>query len=84
MRHDLVPGNVFPDDQLPDHTGTPLERPAGRDERDLPDWDVMTPGLREAWNAGKLSAFLSAFHVWNKGKLIQIATVEADAAGAPR
>jgi len=23
MRHDLVPGNVFPDYQLPDHTGTP-------------------------------------------------------------
>ena len=23
MRHDLVPGNTFPDYQLPDHTGTP-------------------------------------------------------------
>jgi hypothetical protein len=23
MRYDLVPGNVFPDYQLPDHTGTP-------------------------------------------------------------
>jgi hypothetical protein len=24
MRYDLVPGTVFPDYQLPDHTGTPL------------------------------------------------------------
>ena len=23
MRHDLVPGTVLPDYQLPDHTGTP-------------------------------------------------------------
>ena len=23
MRHDIVPGTVFPDYQLPDHTGTP-------------------------------------------------------------
>src|SRR6202142_1708024 len=23
MRNDLVPGNIFPDYQLPDHTGTP-------------------------------------------------------------
>jgi len=27
-----------------------------------PDWDLSTPGLREAWNAGDLSAF----HGWNK------------------
>jgi hypothetical protein len=27
-----------------------------------PDWDLATPGLREAWNAGDLSAF----HGWNK------------------
>jgi hypothetical protein len=27
-----------------------------------PDWDLRTPGLREAWNAGDLSAF----HGWNK------------------
>jgi hypothetical protein len=27
-----------------------------------PDWDLKTPGLREAWNAGDLSAF----HGWNK------------------
>src|ERR1700704_4608441 len=26
------------------------------------DWDLSTPGLREAWNAGDLSAF----HGWNK------------------
>ena len=28
-----------------------------------PDWDLSAPGLREAWNAGDLSAF----HGWNKG-----------------
>ena len=27
-----------------------------------PDWDLGTPGLREAWNAGDLSRF----HGWNK------------------
>ena len=27
-----------------------------------PDWDLSTPGLREAWNAGDLSSF----HGWNK------------------
>ena len=27
-----------------------------------PDWDLGTPGLREAWNAGDLPAF----HGWNK------------------
>ena len=27
-----------------------------------PDWDLSKPGLREAWNAGDLSAF----HGWNK------------------
>ena len=26
------------------------------------DWDLSTPGLREAWDAGDLSAF----HGWNK------------------
>src|SRR3569833_3276180 len=29
-----------------------------------PDWDLSTPGLREAWNAGDKSSF----HGWNKGK----------------
>ena len=28
------------------------------------DWDLSAPGLREAWNAGDLSAF----HGWNKGR----------------
>jgi peroxiredoxin len=28
-----------------------------------PDWDLSTPRLLEAWNAGELSAF----HGWNKG-----------------
>jgi hypothetical protein len=27
-----------------------------------PDWDLSTPGLREAWNAG----VFSRFHGWNK------------------
>ena len=27
-----------------------------------PDWDLSTPGLREAWDAGDLSPF----HGWNK------------------
>ena len=27
-----------------------------------PDWDLSTPGLREAWNAGDFSRF----HGWNK------------------
>jgi hypothetical protein len=27
-----------------------------------PDWDLSTPGLREAWNSGDLSRF----HGWNK------------------
>jgi hypothetical protein len=26
------------------------------------DWDLSTPGLRDAWNAGDLSQF----HGWNK------------------
>ena len=27
-----------------------------------PDWDLSTPGLRDAWNAGDFSRF----HGWNK------------------
>jgi len=27
-----------------------------------PDWDLSTPGLREAWDAGDFSRF----HGWNK------------------
>lgn len=30
-----------------------------------PDWDLSTPGLREAWDADDLRSF----HGWNKGKL---------------
>ena len=31
--------------------------------RDIrPDWDLSTPGLREAWDAGDYSCF----HGWNK------------------
>ena len=28
-----------------------------------PDWDLSTPGLREAWDAGDLAPF----HGWDKG-----------------
>ena len=41
-----------------------------------PDWDLSTPGLREAWNAGDLSAF----HRWcNRAdaKTAQVARKEA-------
>jgi peroxiredoxin len=37
-----------------------------------PDWDLSAPGLREAWDAGDLSAF----HGWNKRS--------AEGAAAPR
>ena len=37
-----------------------------------PDWDLSSPGLREAWNAGNLSPF----HGWNKQ-----ASVEASSTG---
>jgi hypothetical protein len=30
--------------------------------RSAPGWDLATPGLREAWNAGELSRF----HRWDK------------------
>jgi hypothetical protein len=43
MRSDIVPGGVFPDYQLPDHT--------------TPTPSVSTPGLREAWDAGDRSPF---------------------------
>jgi hypothetical protein len=99
MRSDIVPGGIFPDYELPHHTGTLRKlselqgddlvlkpglviysiyngywfwgRPSVADLwRDLravtseirPDWDLSTPGLREAWNAGDLSRF----HGWNK------------------
>ena len=39
-----------------------------------PDWDLKTPGLREAWNAGDLSAF----HGWNKDPIaVQSGTLTA-------
>ena len=40
----------------------PLARPACGDEQIRPDWDLSTPGLREAWEAGDFSPF----HGWNK------------------
>jgi len=78
MRSDLVPGAVFPDYRLPDQTSTlrRLSEIQGDDPlilwHDLravtseirPDWDLSTPGLRDAWNAGDLSLF----HGWNKGR----------------
>lgn len=105
MRSDIVPGGVFPDYALPDHTETvrSLSEVQGRDPmipytfvlkpglnihsiyngywfwgrpsvydlwRDLreatrevrPDWDLSTPGLREAWGAGDWSPF----HGWDR------------------
>ena len=72
MRSDIIPGAVFPDYALPDHTGTvrtlselqggdPLIlRAATREIR--PDWDLSTPGLREAWTAGDRAPF----HGWDR------------------
>jgi peroxiredoxin len=45
-----------------------------RDLRDLsreirPDWDLSTPGLREAWEADDLSAF-HGWNRWDAGKLV--------------
>jgi peroxiredoxin len=34
-----------------------------------PDWDLSTPGLREAWESGDLSAF-HGWNRWDSGKLI--------------
>jgi hypothetical protein len=31
-----------------------------------PDWDLSTPGLREAWEAGDVSAF----HGWDKRAVV--------------
>jgi hypothetical protein len=36
-----------------------------------PDWDLSTPGLREAWNAGDLSRF----HGWNKQASMEDASI---------
>ena len=73
MRADISPGGTFPDYELPDHTSIPrkLSQLQGEElRRDLrvvtgkirPDWDLSSPGLREAWNAGDRSHF----HGWNK------------------
>jgi hypothetical protein len=45
-----------------------------RDLRDVtreirPDWDLSTPGLREAWGAGDFSAF-HGWNKWDQGKLV--------------
>jgi len=42
MRSDIVPGAVFPNYELPDHTST-MRR--------------STPGLRERWDAGDFAPF---------------------------
>ncbi len=39
-----------------------LARPPGRHQGDPPDWDLSTPGLRDAWDAGDLSSF----HGWDR------------------
>ncbi len=36
-----------------------------------PDWDLSTPGLREAWNAGDFSRF----HGWNKRASVEDAAI---------
>jgi hypothetical protein len=40
-----------------------------------PDWDLNTPGLREAWNAGDLSPF----HGWNKQASVATVAIERKA-----
>ena len=52
MRPDIIPGGIFPDYALPDHTGSEIR----------PDWDLSTPGLREAGDAGDYSKF----HGWDR------------------
>ena len=36
-----------------------------------PDWDLSTPGLREAWNAGDFSRF----HGWYKHVSVEAASI---------
>jgi hypothetical protein len=57
MRPDIVPGAVFPDYALSDHN----EVVRGLSELQGTIWDLATPGLREAWDAGDWSWF----HGWN-------------------
>lgn len=79
MRPDIVPGAVFPDYELPDHTGTlgppisrrPLARSAHRDEQDPLRLGSEHPGLREGWNGGAFSPF----HGWNNRAGAQAAAV---------
>jgi peroxiredoxin len=42
-----------------------------------PDWDLSTPGRREAWDAGELSAF----HGWSRWSPARIAAGRAGVAG---
>jgi hypothetical protein len=60
MRSDIIPGGVFPDYALPDHTGT--VRTFSELQGGDPDWDLSAPGLRVAWNAGDRSPF----HGWDR------------------
>jgi hypothetical protein len=64
MGYDLAPQTVFPDYQLPDHTGIPRRLSELQDDDPLirPDWDLGTPKLRDAWRAGDFAAFYG----WNK------------------
>ena len=49
MRSDIAPGGTFPD--------------YGAVTREIrPDWDLSTPGLRDAWGAGDPLRF----HGWNE------------------
>src|SRR5262249_7773158 len=53
----------------------PALRDASREIR--PDWDLSTPGLREAWDEGDVSAF----HGWNKWTPERVAAERARIAG---
>jgi hypothetical protein len=72
MRSDVIPGAVFPDYELTDHTGKrrklsdlqgqhPMILVLSRGgfcpkDRRRPDWDIGTPELKAAWQEG---SFLS-------------------------
>jgi hypothetical protein len=46
MRSDIVPGAIFPDYELSDHTA-----------KRRPVWDIATPELRAAWQQGRKELF---------------------------
>jgi len=42
-----------------------------------PDWDLSTPGLRAAWDAGDVDAF-HGWNKWDRGKLVTAHKVASD------